>query len=178
MYFLRLLPLVLLSFMLGACSGNTNTEGKGLFKLVNALDDPLHYCLDVPGHGSGVELKSPLMVHTCKPGADDESFTVNFPKSGQIYIEAYELCVEASMSEKKLYLKTCEDKPEQQFVFTTDKKLQASSGNGEYCMVVADGSGERAGGVNHLRRDLLLKKCADAKAELAQWQIPGDALGK
>jgi len=154
------------------------TSAKGLFKLLDGLDDPMHYCLDVPGFRASVQLKSPLMAHTCKPGAEDELFTTNYPKPGQIYIEAYKLCAQASISEKKVYLKDCSDAPEQRFSYTSNKKLQVSSSKEPLCIVVADGSGEPAGGRNHLRRDLLLQKCSDTKDKLSQWTIPGHSLGQ
>ena len=41
-----------------------------LLQLVDALDEPEYYCVDVPGFGGSLNLQSTLMAHTCKPGAD------------------------------------------------------------------------------------------------------------
>ena len=41
-----------------------------LVQLVDALDEPEYYCVDVPGFGGSLSLQSALMAHTCKPGAD------------------------------------------------------------------------------------------------------------
>ena len=41
-----------------------------LLQLVDALDEPEYYCVDVPGFGRSLNLQSALMAHTCKPGAD------------------------------------------------------------------------------------------------------------
>ena len=41
-----------------------------LLQLVDALDEPEYYCVDVPGFGASLSLQSALMAHTCKPGAD------------------------------------------------------------------------------------------------------------
>jgi hypothetical protein len=47
-----------------------------LIGLVDPLDDPGHYCIDIVGFGSGVRLQSPLQAHTCKPDDNrDEQFS-------------------------------------------------------------------------------------------------------
>ena len=51
----------------------------------------------MPRAGRGVRLESALQAHTYKPieTSVDELFTINHPNDGQIYMEAYDLCVEA-----------------------------------------------------------------------------------
>ena len=67
-------------------------------QLTDPLDEPQFYCLDVPGSGTAVRLYSALQAHTCKPfeTAEDELFTLDHPGGGQIYMEAYDLCAEAT----------------------------------------------------------------------------------
>ena len=38
-----------------------------LIQLVDALDEPEFYCVDVPGFGTSLNLRSALTAHTCKP---------------------------------------------------------------------------------------------------------------
>ena len=59
------------------------TAAATLVQLVDELDEPEYYCVDVPGFGASLNLGSPLTAHTCKPGADDEMFAVDRPRAGQ-----------------------------------------------------------------------------------------------
>ena len=52
---------------------------EGLIQLIDPLDEPQFYCVDVPGFRSRVNLDAPLMAHTCEPGAADELFTPDHP---------------------------------------------------------------------------------------------------
>ena len=88
----------------GAPVGPTPT-GESLIQLEDPLDEPEFYCVDVVGFRDSLKLDRALQAHTCKPGAEDELFSLNQPSSGQIYMAAYDLCVEAG--EGRLYLKPC-----------------------------------------------------------------------
>ena len=54
---------------------NTPVPATGLLRLVDFLDDPLGYCVDVAGFGANLRLDAPLQAHTCKPGSDDQLFS-------------------------------------------------------------------------------------------------------
>ena len=144
-----------------------------LVQLVDALDEPEYYCVDVPGFGRSLNLQSALMAHTCKPGADDEMFAVNRPGPGNLYMPAYDLCVEAdgTGSPAQLYLRQCTDSDMQRFGFDSDGGL-VLLGTG-LCMAVSPEDGEPTGGPSHLRRDLLMLDCDEAEPALRQWTFPG-----
>jgi hypothetical protein len=142
-------------------------EAKGLIQLNAPLDGSEFYCLDVPGFRTNVQLEVPLMAHTCKPGAADEIFTTNHPAPGQLFMPAYNLCVQAESNQ--LYLKPCSSDPGQRFVITPGGQLRTADSG--VCASVASGKGTPAGGPSHLRRDLTLKPCADAKPQLSQWKF-------
>ena len=144
-------------------------EGETLIQLIDPLDEPEFYCVDVRGFGSGAQLDSPLQAHTCKPGGDDELFLVNRPGDGQLFMPAYELCLEAVANE--VFVRPCSDAPTQRFTVGTDGSLRAN--DGQLCLAMAPGEGEQAGGVSHLRRDLLLVACAEGQRHLARWILPG-----
>ncbi len=77
-------------------AGSNPAPTAGLIQLRDPLDEPEYYCVDVPGAGLSLNLQSSLQAHTCKlSAAEDETFTFNYPSVGQIYMEAYEMCVEA-----------------------------------------------------------------------------------
>ena len=96
------------------------TNGPVFIQLTDPLDEPEFYCVDVPGAGRGVRLDSNLQAHTCKPisEAEDELFILNRPSEGQIFMEAYGLCVEAELAidGASLRLQPCSDSPLQIFV--------------------------------------------------------------
>ncbi|MFC1892222.1 ricin-type beta-trefoil lectin domain protein [Thermodesulfobacteriota bacterium] len=150
-------------------------SGKGLIKLNDPLDEPEYYCVDIPGFRRNLQLNKALMAHTCKPGADDETYTINYPSEGQLYMEAYDRCVEAESAADgaELFMKPCSDSPLQRFVFTEEGRIILSNGDkGDLCLYVAPGEGTPTGGPSHVRRDLMLRKCSDAEPELSLWTLP------
>lgn len=163
---------VIVTTAAGIVSAQSN---EGLIKLIDPLDEPEYYCVDVPGFRRNLQLDSALMAHTCKPGADDELYTINYPSTGQLYMDAYDRCVEAESASDgaQLFMKSCSDSPLQRFVFTTEGKIMLDNkGEGDFCLSVAPGEGIPTGGPSHVKRDLMLKKCSDAKPELSIWEIP------
>ena len=144
-------------------------------QLTDPLDEPEYYCVDVPGAGRGVRLDSDLQAHTCKPisEADDELFTLNHPNEGQIYMEAYGLCVEAerAMIGSSVRLQTCSNSPLQLFVLENDLVRLGSVGQDGLCLAVAPGFGTPTGGPSHLRRDLTLERCDTIELTLARWSV-------
>ena len=144
-------------------------------QLTDPLDEPEYYCVDVPAAGRGVRLESDLHAHTCKPvsQAEDELFTLGQPNDGQIYMEAYDLCVEAAgaMAGTSLQLQPCSDSPLQLFVSDQDQiRLDVAEADG-LCLAVAPGFGTPTGGPSHLRRGLTLEKCETAEPTLARWSL-------
>ena len=151
-----------------------------LIQLVDPLDEPEFYCVDVPGFRASLNLDGALTAHTCKPGADDELFTVGHPHAGNLYMPAYDRCVEAdgAADGAELYLRACADEPLQRFSFSDGQlRLEPAGGssaqNTAYCMAVDADDGQPTGGPSHLRRDLLLTPCADADPSLTRWTFPG-----
>jgi hypothetical protein len=151
---------------------------EGLIQLEAALDEPEFYCIDVPGFGSNLDLEGVLQAHTCKPGAEDELFTFNYPNEGQLYMEAYELCVEAVSDEagSGLLLEPCDENALQFFTFTEESELvlQDSTPN-ELCMAVASTEGIPTGGPSHLKRDLMLVSCVNVDPLHKTWVVGVDS---
>ena len=146
-----------------------------LVQLVDALDEPEYYCVDVPGFGRSLNLEAALMAHTCKPGADDEMFAINRPGPGNLYMPAYDLCMEADRagSPVQIYLRECTGSSLQQFELDSDGRL-VLVGTG-LCMAVSPEDGEPTGGPSHLRRDLVMLDCGEAERALRQWAFPGSS---
>lgn len=151
--------------------------GATLVQLVDPLDEPEFYCVDVPGFGANLNLQSALMAHTCKPGADDEIFAVNLPGPGNLVMPAYDLCLEANSAESpaQVNLRECSDSAMQQFEIDSEGALTLS-GTG-LCMAVSPEDGEPTGGPSHLRRELVLQTCGEAEPALSRWAFPGVSPG-
>jgi hypothetical protein len=144
-------------------------DGETLIQLIDPLDELEFYCVDVRGFGSSLQTDRPLQAHTCKPGGEDELFVVNHPGDGQLFMPAYELCLEADGD--VVFVRACSDASVQRFKIGSDGTVR--TGDGQLCLAVAPGEGERAGGISHLRRDLLLVGCAEGQRHLARWILPG-----
>ncbi len=151
-----------------------------LIRLVEPLDEPQFYCVDVPGFGANLNLEGALTAHTCKPRADDELFTVGHPEEGHLYMPAYDRCVRAggATAGAELHLEACADEPLQRFILTADGQLRLEAAEGRaaetaYCLAVEPGEGQPTGGPSHLRRGLLLTPCAEADPILTRWMFPG-----
>ncbi|MDE0143484.1 MAG: ricin-type beta-trefoil lectin domain protein [Caldilineaceae bacterium] len=147
----------------------------GLIQLLDPLDEPEFYCVDVPGFGRSLNLQGALTAHTCKPGADDEMFLFNSPAVGQISMPAYDLCVEASGEEpgSTLQLAGCAGAPLQQFRYDDNGQIRLEQGNadGELCLTVGPGPGEPTGGPSHLRRTLTLENCSQIDETRTLWTV-------
>ncbi|MCI0870368.1 MAG: hypothetical protein J4O07_01025 [Chloroflexi bacterium] len=144
-----------------------------LIRLVDPLDDPDHYCIDVVGFGSGVQLQQPLQAHTCKPTDNrDEQFT-HRPLTGQLYMEEYSLCLQPDepVQGSPLYLRECSDSPLQRFDIFADGSIRVGAdGPDQFCVAVAPGNGEVINPI-HKRRDLSLANCGATELNLMQWSF-------
>ena len=145
---------------------------EGLVSLVDPLDEPERYCLDVPGWGRRLNLDAPLMAHTCKPGADDELFTPDHPGPGQLYMKAYDRCASAESAKpgSEIFLKNCDSSGLQRFSFEPNGWIRLA--DSDVCLTVAGGEGVPTGGPSHLRRDLSLEVCGSADSALSRWRTP------
>ena len=144
-----------------------------MIRLVDPLDEPEFYCVDVPGFRQNVQLKAPLMAHTLKRfGSADEMWTMDYPNKGQIYASEYGLCIEAASAESgaALMLKEPSDSPLQRFVFTEEGFILLKS-HLKLGFAVAPGKGDKAGGPSHLRRDMSLMDIAKIDTALKTWKL-------
>ena len=64
-------------------------------RVVAPLDEARGYCLDIPGHSTGVRVNSPLQAHTCKHGIwnQDGRFDVAALGNGPLLMPHYDLCL-------------------------------------------------------------------------------------
>ena len=157
----------------------SETPSPFLIRLQDDLDDPLGYCVDVRGFGSSIRLDADLQAHTCKSNSpDDQSFAMldELPAGGIVLVD-HGVCLAADAPEPgaSILLGPCDDaSASQQFEWLDDGRIQLrveqDPPRPNLCIGVADGNGELAGGRNHLRRDLMLRDCANADPTLITWK--------
>ena len=152
---------------------NQDVSDRSLIQLIDPLDEPEFYCVDVPGFGSNLHLGAALMAHTCKPGADDEIFAVNQPHAGNLYMPAYDRCLQADSTHDpvNIYLRACSGDSLQRFTLTPAGAIRLTVH--DLCLALSPGDGEPTGGPSHLRRGLALQRCGEADSALARWKFPG-----
>ena len=156
------------------------SPAQGLIQLRDPLDEPEFYCIDVRGVGPNLQIDAPLTAHTCKLGAEDEVFTLNHPSSGQLYMGAYDRCLQASRADggSPLLLVSCSDSPLQIFRYLPDGTVRLTDGSSaDLCISVGTEAGQPTGGPSHVRRQLSLEDCSGVEPSLSRWAIPGSHLG-
>jgi hypothetical protein len=144
-----------------------------MIRLVDPLDEPEFYCVDIPGFRQNVQLKAPLMAHTLKRfGSADEMFILDHPSKGQIFAAEYGLCIEAASASSgaELLLKEPSDSPLQRFALT-EKGALVLTDHPELGFTIDSKDGTKAGGPSHVRRDLRLKTVSDSPANLTTWKL-------
>ena len=140
-------------------------------RLVDPLDEPEYYCLDLSGWGDHLKLEDPLQAHTCKTrGADDQLFTV---EDGRILVGDTGRCLEVAGSDTQLagaaiLARSCGDSAMQ--VFNLRDNGQITVGDAGLCVVVGEQTAE-ASGPSHVWRIFTIGSCDAAKSELMTWQV-------
>ena len=152
----------------------------GLIQLRDPLDEPRSraLCLDVPGFRASLQLDAPMQLHTCKGGTEDETFIVDEPSPGQIYLVAFDRCLTATEPApgSVLLVEPCRDAAEQLFTYSERDELRPAQAP-ELCIAAAVGRSQSASGPEYVRRDLLLLRCDQADSALILWRVPGGHLG-
>ena len=151
------------------------TGSAGLLRLTDNLDDPQGYCVDVAGFGANIRLDAPLQAHTCKPGSDDQLFATGDNDGRGFRLVEYHLCLAAAMEEPnaEVIVAACDSgMVGQPFLLNNEGRVYLDREYGPtLCLGVAPGSGEPAGGRNHLRRDLALYDCEHTDPALITWEM-------
>ena len=140
-------------------------------RLVDPLDEPEFYCLDLMGWGDHLQLDDPLQAHTCKVrNPDDQLFTF---KDDSILVGDTGRCLEVASSGKPLsgaaiLARECDDGPMQKI--SLEENGQIAIGDSGLCLVVGDESTD-ASGPSHVWRVLTAGACDAASTERMTWQV-------
>lgn len=150
----------------------------GFIRLVDALDDPAHYCIDVPGvPGNDLNIDSILWAHSCKIGdeelTEDQVFQFGY-RSRQAHLQGYDRCLVADDRAvgATLRVEDCEDPTMQVFGFNEQGQLQALiAGDTELCVAVAPGPGIVLNELGHMARQLSLQPCDEVDLSRSRWEM-------
>ena len=151
----------------------TSASDAGVFlRVVAPLDEERGYCIDIPGHLSGVQLDSPLHAHTCKHGIwnQDGRFDVAALGKGELRMPHYELCLQAEEAAigAQLVLAQC-TRTELQAWSVQDSGQIALQGFPDTCITVEDAPGRDAGGPQYRMKSVGLDTCAEQADDRQRW---------
>lgn len=141
-------------------------------RLVDPLDEPEYYCLDLSGWGKNLKLDDPLQAHTCKTrGADDQMFTL---QGGKILVGDTGRCLQVGVSSGKplagvaVLARDCTDSPLQ--LMTLEDNGQISVSGSDLCLAAGNESTD-ASGPSHVWRVLSAQPCDTTSPALSTWQV-------
>lgn len=165
-----------------AFSAQSQTDDGEFIQLKMLLDEERGHCLDIAGAGANIDVLVPLQSHTCKRhfrDRSDELFTMNYPREGNIYNAASEVCLDVvdHVALGTLYVRPCTDSPTQLFEFSGDGELKTAGMDTALCVTTAPSASHPAvrrgrtpePGVTNVGRLVLLRDCDDVPDELKLW---------
>jgi len=139
-------------------------------KLVDQLDEPEYYCLDVTGWAKHLKLEDPLQAHTCKPTKSaDQEFVL---KGNTLVMPAYNRCFSASGSSgsalpgSSILVRECDGSKSQNFNILPSGQIELN--NSGLCISAGDVS-QKASGPSHLWRVASLQSCKNTDSKLTTW---------
>ena len=147
-------------------------------QLVDKLDEPRGFCIDIRGHKERAKVNRGLQAHTCYSYQGqfgvDQAFDEKLIRKGKFYLPAFDVCMEAggSVAGSRLNLKACNDTDEQRFLFTANGQIKLISNN-ELCLAIDASASKQGGGGTplHLLRSLSLTNCEKSGARYTTWRM-------
>jgi hypothetical protein len=155
----------------------------GSIILVDPLEeaaDGEFFCGDIVG--LGIDEGDRMQARTCSSRLlppEDMDFTIDYPRSGNIYVTQADLCVEAQRLRAGSYLTVvaCSARDErQQWDSKVDGQIHPASDE-SLCWTVGPGLACGEPHCTDYKRTLTLQPCADYDTTFITWSIPGGAVG-
>ena len=171
----KLLGIVVLGLLLITSSqADDNVE----IYLLNQLDDPRGFCIDIRGYKLKAKIDKGLQAHTCYSYqgeiSPDQGFSSLKLTKNQFILPAFNVCMEASSltSSTNLRLRKCDRNKFQNFELSNKNKIRLIS-NRKLCLTVDQGQSKKGGGGSpvHLMRNLSLELCAESLNLYQAWGI-------
>lgn len=147
--------------------------------LVDEIDEPRGYCLDIAGgKGANAPLDKGLQAHTCYHYTggvlEDQGFALAELKDGQFRIAYFDVCMTASELKQgaTMILDKCEGNLLQKF--TLNENGQLSANNAPDLCITVDATQKRegrGGSPVHVMRPLSLQPCDVGLQQYQTWSI-------
>ncbi|MDB9812498.1 RICIN domain-containing protein [Candidatus Pelagibacter sp.] len=172
---IKLLGIIALSFLLITSSqADDNVE----IYLLNQLDDPRGFCIDIRGHKLKAKIDKGLQAHTCYSYqgeiSPDQGFNSLKLTKNQFILPFFNVCMEASSLKvsTNLKLEKCDRNKLQNFEWSNKNEIRLIS-NRKLCLTVDQGQSKKGGGGTpvHLMRNLSLELCNKSLKSYQSWSV-------
>jgi hypothetical protein len=169
----KLLAIIVLGlFLITPSQADNNVE----IYLLNQLDDPRGFCIDIKGHKLKAKINRGLQAHTCYSYqgeiSPDQGFNSLKLAKNQFILPAFNVCMEASslIPSTNLKLKKCDRNKLQSFELSNKNKIHLIS-NRKLCLTVDQEQSKKGGGGSpiHLMRNLSLELCSKSLDPYQAW---------
>ena len=146
--------------------------------LLNQLDDPRGFCIDIKGHKLKAKINKGLQAHTCYSYqgeiSPDQGFNSRKLTKNQFILTSFNVCMEASSltPSANLKLRKCDRNKLQNFEWSNKNKIHLI-GNKKLCLTVDQGQSKKGGGGSpvHLMRNLSLELCTESLNLYQAWGV-------
>ena len=146
--------------------------------LIDKLDEPRGYCLDIVGSQRKATPERGLQAHTCYSYqgaiAVDQGFDRELIRKGEFRLPTFRVCMtlQSVKQGSPLALETCDGRTEQTFELNSAGRIAPRS-DATLCLTVAGGAGVPGGGgrPTHLIRKLTVERCGAERATYQTWQM-------
>ena len=171
----KILAIIVLSLLLITPSqADDNVE----IYLLNQLDDPRGFCIDIRGHKLKAKIDKGLQAHTCYSYqgeiSPDQGFNSLKLTKNQFILPSFNVCMEASSLKASTNLKLgkCDRNKLQNFEWSNKNEIRLIS-NRKLCLTVDQGQSKEGGGGSpvHLMRNLSLELCAESLNPYQTWSV-------
>ena len=146
--------------------------------LLNQLDDPRGFCIDIRGHKLKAQINKGLQAHTCYSYqgeiSPDQGFNSLELTKNQFILPSFNVCMEASslVPSANLRLRKCDRNNLQNFEWSNKNEILVIS-NRKLCLTVDQGQSKKGGGGTpvHLMRNLSLELCNKSLNSYQAWSV-------
>ena len=166
--------IVLVLLLINSSQADDNVE----VYLLNQLDDPRGFCIDVRGHKYKAQINKELQAHTCYSYqgeiSPDQGFSSHKLTKNQFILPSFNVCMEASSltPSANLRLGKCDRNKLQNFEWSNKNEIRLIS-NRKLCLTVGQEQSKKGGGGNpvHLMRKLSLELCNKSLNSYQAWSV-------
>lgn len=171
----RVLTIVGFVFLSSTLSAQDDAAAGDFVRLVDALDEPEYYCLDLAGWGDHLQLDDPLQTHTCKNRrAADQKF---YFAEGRLRVAGFDRCVQiagssgVTLAGSAVIARACSDNALQKLSLDNEGHIRVADSG--LCLGAGTDSTE-ASGPSHMWRTLTAVNCDSAPSNMVTWQVGVD----